>query len=221
MKISVITATYNSGKYLSPAIDSFIKQTYTNKELIIVDGGSADGTIDIIKNYSSQIHKFISEPDHGMYDALNKGIQMATGDVVGFLHSDDLYTSPYVLEKVARAFQDRKTHSVFSDLVYVRADDSERVIRYWKSSPYSFKKLKNGWMPPHPALFIKRECYLKWGTFDTRFDIAADYDLMLRFLGTNGMSAHYLPGVNIKRRIGGTSNKSLKNILLKNSDDIK
>ncbi len=221
MKISVVTVTYNSEKYLSSAIDSFINQTYTNKELLIVDGGSVDGTIDIINEYSLQIHKFISEPDHGMYDALNKGIHMATGDVIGFLHSDDLYASPYVLEKVAKVFQDQRTHSVFGDLVYVRTTDSEKVIRYWKSSPYSFRKLKTGWIPPHPALFIKRECYLKWGTFDTYFDIAADYDLMLRFLGTNGMSAYYLPEVLIKMRIGGKSNKSLKNILLKSSEDLK
>lgn len=221
MKVSIITVVYNNKTYIEDCIRSVLSQTYKDIEHIIIDGGSADGTLDVIKQYKDKISKVISEPDNGIYDALNKGIRLASGNIVGFLHADDIYANDKVIDKVAYVFMKNSIDSCYGDLQYVKKDNINRVIRHWKSSEYEYRKFKYGWMPPHPTLFVKREIYDKYGSFNTEYKIAADYELMLRLLWKYKISTHYIPEVLIKMRIGGASNKSLKNLIRKSSEDYK
>ena len=221
MKITVITAVYNNKKTIKDALESILSQSYKNVELIVIDGGSTDGTVDIVHTFGDKIDTFVSEPDNGIYDALNKGIGLATGDVIGFLNSDDVYAHDRVLEKIARAFQHEHADSVYGDLNYVLRNDISKVIRHWKSHEYTPKKLRQGWMPPHPTFYVKREIYEKYGGFDTSFKIAADYDSILRFLGLHHISTTYVPEVLVKMRLGGVSNRDLKSILKKSGEDYK
>ncbi len=221
MKFSIITATYNSEKTIKDAINSVASQTYKNIEHIIIDGASTDNTLSVINENSGKISKIISEPDKGIYDALNKGIKNASGDIIVFLHADDIYADNTVIEKAATLFSEKKTDSIFGDLQYVSKDDTNKIIRYWKSGEFTFSKLKKGWMPPHPTFFVRKEIYDKYGLFDTNFRIAADYDIILRFLGKYKISTAYLHEVMIKMRIGGESNKSIKNIFKKMKEDLK
>ncbi len=163
----------------------------------------------------------VSEPDEGIYDALNKGIKLATGDVIGLLHSDDIYFDENVLAKVALLFEEKNVGSVYGDLVYVDKKDTTKVFRYWKAGEFNENKLRKGWMPPHPSFFIRKEIYDRYGLYDTDFKIAADYDLILRFLGKHKISTLYLPEVLVKMRWGGKSNKSLSNIIQKSYEDYR
>ncbi len=219
MKISVITIAYNSGHSIADAITSVVSQTYPDVEYIIVDGKSKDNTVEVVKSFGTKISKFVSEPDKGIYDALNKGIRMATGDVIGFMHSDDLFASDDILAKVAALFNANDIDSVYGDLEYVYKEDTNKVLRYWKSGSFSLRKLRMGWMPPHPTFYVKRAIYEKYGVFNTSFRISADYDTMLRFLGKHRISTLYLPEVMVKMRVGGASNRSLKNIIQKSKED--
>jgi glycosyltransferase len=164
---------------------------------------------------------FVSEADQGIYDALNKGIALATGDVIGFLHADDLFADDAALAKVAEAFVDSSVDAVYGDLVYVSKSEPDKVIRYWKAGDYSLSKLKRGWMPPHPTLYVRRSVYERLGAFDTSLHIAADYDCMLRFLGPGKINCHYIPEVLVRMRLGGKSNRSLANIVQKSVEDYK
>jgi glycosyltransferase len=221
MKVSIITSVYNNNKTIKDAIESVINQTYKNMEYIIVDAGSNDGTIEIVKSYENKINQFISEKDKGIYDGLNKGIDLATGDVICFLHSDDLYASEDIITLVAKEFNnDLCLDGVYGDLVYTPKNDTDKILRYWKSKYFDNSLLKQGWMPAHPTLFLKREVYEKYGNFDLDFKIAADYDFMLRVL-KSGIKVKYLPKVLYKMRVGGESNKSIKNIILKSKEDLK
>jgi glycosyltransferase len=220
MKITIITATYNSEKYLQNTIDSVLNQSYKSIEYIIVDGKSTDKTCEILKIYNQKI-RTISEPDYGIYDALNKGIKAATGDIIGFLHSDDVYYSNNVIEKVIQTFEKNNTDSVYGDLNYVLKNDISKVIRYWKSGNFDINQLKKGWMPPHPTFFVKKEIYEKYGFFNTSLQISADYDLMLRFLFQHRISISYIPEVLVKMRIGGKSNQNIQKILQKMREDYK
>lgn len=221
MKISIITIAYNSENSISDAINSVLSQTYPDIEYIIVDGKSKDKTVEIVKSYGNKISKFVSEPDKGIYDALNKGIEMASGDVVGFMHSDDLFADEHVIEKVARLFKEKDVDSIYGDLNYVYKNDTNKILRYWKSDEFSLSRLKFGWMPPHPTFYVKRKIYEKYGGFDIDFKISSDYDSMLRFLGKYKISTAYLPEVMIKMRVGGASNRSLKNIIQKSTEDFR
>ena len=221
MKISVVTAVYNAKNTIVDAIESVLNQSCSGVETIIIDGGSTDGTKEILEQYRDRLSLFISEPDKGIYDALNKGIKYATGDVVGFLHADDLFEDTSVLSKVAEAFSDPSIDAVYGDLVYVNKAESDRVIRYWKSGEFSRDKLKHGWMPPHPTFYVRRSVYEMMGGFDTSFHIAADYDCMLRFLGRAGVKCAYIPEVMVKMRLGGASNRSLGNIIRKSREDYR
>ena len=221
MKITVITAVYNNKRTILEALESVLSQSYKNVEHIVIDGGSTDGTVEAIRSFGNKIEKFVSEPDGGIYDALNKGIALATGDVVGFLNSDDVYAHDRVLEKIVRAFQHENADSVYGDLNYVKRDDISKVVRHWKSHEFSLKKLRRGWMPPHPTFYVKREIYEKYGGFDTSFKIAADYDSILRFLGLQQISTTYVPEVLVQMRLGGVSNRDLKSILKKSGEDYK
>ena len=221
MKISIITCVYNNSKTIAEAIESVLSQTHDDIEYIIIDGASTDGTIDIINQYKDKISTIVSEPDKGIYDGLNKGIQLATGDIIGFLHSDDLYQHNNVIKMTDETFDKYNVDSVYGDLTYVSKDNTSNVIRYWKSGGFTLKKLAHGWMPPHPTFFVKRKVYEEAGVFDTSFKIAADYDIILRLLGKYKISTHYIPEVLIKMRVGGESNKSLKNLFQKSLDDFR
>ena len=220
LKISVITAVFNNRKTISNSIDSALSQAGVNVELIVIDGGSSDGTLDLLHGYTDRLAVLVSEPDNGIYDALNKGIRQATGEVVGFLHSDDIFESSTVLAKVAAAFRDPAIDAVYGDLVYVRHDDVSQVIRYWKSGPYDDAALSRGWMPPHPTFYVRRSVYGRLGGFDTRYRIAADYDTVLRFLAVGKIRAAYIPEVLVRMRAGGISNRSLKTIVRKSREDM-
>ena len=219
MKVSIITITYNSASTLETTIQSVISQTYKNIEYIIVDGNSSDNTLEIAKKY--KIEKLVSEKDNGLYDALNKGISMATGDVIGILHSDDFYTNNNVIEKIVSVFEKNNCAGVYADLFYVDKDDTNKIKRKWKSGQYSDGMFLKGWMPPHPTFFVKKECYTKFGTFDLQFKSAADYELMLRFIHKNKIKICYLPEFIIKMRVGGKSNITTKNRVLANLEDRK
>lgn len=221
MKVSIITATYNSEKTIKDTILSLESQSYGNIEHIIIDGGSRDNTVDIIKEYSTKVSLIVSEPDKGIYDALNKGILKSTGDVVGFLHSDDLFAYPEAISDIVETFKNNVCDAVYADLEYVSQDDITKVIRKWKSGEYTVGKLKYGWMPPHPTFFMKRERYQQWSVFNLDYKISADYDSLLRYLWCNKATLAYLPKTISKMRVGGASNRSLKNIVLKSKEDIK
>jgi glycosyltransferase len=219
LRFTIITAVYNNKQHIEDCIQSVVAQNYLNYEYIIIDGGSDDGTVEIIKKHEKHLSKFVSEKDNGIYDALNKGISLATGDVIVFLHSDDLFASNDVLLKAAGVFDKKNSDSVFGDLLYVSKDNTNKIIRYWKAGEYKHNKLLYGWMPAHPAFFVKKKVYDECGMFDTKFRIAADYDLVLRFLHKAKITAEYLPEVFVKMRTGGASNKSAGNILTKSKED--
>jgi len=221
MIVSIITVVFNGVETIEHCIKSVIEQTYHNIEHIIIDGGSNDGTLEVIKRYIGKIAKVVSEPDNGIYEALNKGVSISSGDVIGILHSDDIYAHDRVIEKVVDVFMKYNVDSCYGDLLYVSKNNQDKVIRYWKSSPFKTGKFKHGWMPPHPTFFVKREIYEKYGYFNTNFKIAADYELMLRLLEKHKISTCYIPEVLIKMRLGGVSNRNLKNLVIKSSEDYK
>ena len=221
LRVSIITIVRNNRATMEDCVKNVLSQSYKEIEYIVVDGGSNDGTIDIIQAYHERISQWISEPDQGIYDAMNKGIEMATGQVIGFLHSSDVYAHPRVIEEVARVFEKSNVSSVYGDLQYVDKENLNRVIRNWKSSPYCHGKFRQGWMPPHPTFFVRKEIYEKYGYFNTDFRIAGDYELMLRFLERYRISAAYIPEVLVKMRWGGMSNGGIKNILIKSYEDYR
>lgn len=205
---------------MAECLDSVAGQTYVEREHIVIDGASRDGTLDVLQARRGQLALMVSEPDSGIYDALNKGIAHATGNVVGFLHADDLYANPDVLARVAAAFEvDPTICAVYGDLQYVRKGSTAEVVRYWKSSPFTPTRLAWGWMPPHPTLYVRREWYERIGGLDTRYRIAADYFSILQLFTQPGFRAAYLPEVLVKMRLGGASNRSLKAILRKSRED--
>ena len=208
MKISVITAVYNRRDTLSDAVRSLQAQTHVNFEHVVMDAQSTDGSLDLLHEIADARMKLVSERDDGIYDALNKGMARATGDVIGLMHSDDFFASDTVLEKVARVFEEHDVDAVYGDLDYVSATDTDRVIRHWVSGTFTRSKLKRGWMPPHPALYIRKEVVDRWGGYDTNYQIAADYDAILRWFGRGRINARYVPQVFVKMRVGGESNRS-------------
>ena len=181
MKISIITSVYNNKETIEDAINSVLAQSYENIEYIVIDGGSSDGTLDIIEKYKDKISTFISEPDKGIYDGLNKGVSLVTGDVVAFLHSDDIYASDNIIKEIVEEFRSSGADGVYGDLVYTPKEDTSKVLRYWKSKKFDISLLKQGWMPAHPTLFLKKSVYDTYGKFDLSFKIAGDYDLCLEY----------------------------------------
>jgi glycosyltransferase len=221
MKVSIITASLNNHDTIEDSIRSVINQKYENVEYIVVDGGSSDGTLEIVKKYQDRVTKWVSEPDKGIYYALNKGLKMATGDIIGFLHADDVYAHSMVIDLVVSRIMNCDTESCYGDLLYVHRKNIGKTIRHWKSRPYREGLFKKGWMPPHPTFFVRKEVYERHGLFNTSFKIAADYELMLRFMEKHKISTHYIPEVLVKMRTGGKSNRSLKNMFIKSSEDYK
>lgn len=213
MKISIITVVYNNVSTLEDAIKSVTSQTYPNIEYIIVDGGSTDGTVDLIKKYETKISNWVSERDKGLYDAMNKGINRATGDVIGILNSDDLYEDSNLITDIAKYFEDQQDIDVlYGDLVYVKPNDVSKVIRKWKSSAYYDQYFENGNVPPHPSLFVKATVYRKAGLFNLQYKLAADYEFMLRILKKYKFKSMYINRLMVRMRLGGATNKSFKNI---------
>lgn len=219
MKISIITITYNSSKTIEHTLKSVVNQSYTNIEYIIVDGGSTDDTLKIVEGYRNNIAKLVSEKDEGLYHAMNKGISLATGDVIGFLHSDDFYTDSYIIEKVVTVFDKEKCDGLYANLYYVDKDNTDKVIRKWNSGIYHDNSFLYGWMPPHPTFFVKRDCFTRFGKFNLDFSTSADYELMLRFIYKHKIKLAYLPEYIIKMRMGGQSNVTAKNRVIANLED--
>lgn len=219
MKVSIITVTYNSAKYVDDCINSVIRQNYSNIEYIVIDGNSTDGTLDIIKKYSPHITKWVSEEDNGMYDALNKGMQLATGDVVGILNSDDVLASADVIWEIVNCFQQNNVDSLYGDLVYVDPFDMQKVLRFWKGLPYDRNRFKYGWMPAHPTFYFRRELFQKFGGYESRYFTAADFEFMSRYLYRFKISSFYLPKLLVKMRAGGASNESFYGRLRANRRD--
>lgn len=219
MKITLITVTFNSERYLSECIESVLMQTYNNIEHIIIDGNSTDGTKAIIKKYENNIAKWVSEPDRGMYDAINKGIKLATGDVIGILNSDDLLVSEDTIETIVKTFEREKVDSIFGDLEYVDKEDTERIFRVWKGKNYNRNLFKMGWMPGHPTFYIKKSLIEQFGGYENHYFTAADYEFMVRYLFKHNISSYYLPKLIVKMRMGGASNKNFNQRLRANRRD--
>ncbi len=219
MKISVITATYNCRETIGDCLDSVVAQTHGDREHLVIDGASTDGTLALLQARRAGLADLVSEPDGGIYFGLNKGIARARGEVLGFLHGDDVFADAEVLARVAEAFADPGVMAVYGDLEYVSRTDPGRVVRHWRSRAFEPGLLRRGWMPPHPTLYLRRSVYARLGGFDTRYRIAADYDLMLRVLSQLPGRAVYLPRVLVRMRLGGESNRSLGSIARKSWED--
>lgn len=217
MKISIITVCYNSEKTIENTILSVINQDYENIEYIVIDGNSTDNTLKIINKYKDKINRIVSENDNGIYDAMNKGIRLCNGEIIGFLNSDDYYANNDIINKIVNKFGENSPDAVYGDLEYIHSKTYE-VIRYWKSGEYKNNLMNSGWMPPHPAFFIKKKIIDKYGSFNLDYSISADYELMLRFIHKNGIKLNYLPETLVKMRFGGKSN-SIKFILRKMTED--
>ncbi len=218
MKISIVTPAFNSAATIRDTLESIEKQEFPNLEHIIVDGGSTDDTLKIAAEFP-HVSKVVSEPDRGLYDAMNKGVRMATGDVVGILNSDDFYAHSQVLSRVAALLSETSAETLYADLEYVSSKKTSRVVRTWKAGTFHAKSLHRGWMPHHPTSYVQRHLYEQFGLFDISFRFSADYELMLRFLLKNSASTCYLPEVAVRMRTGGASNANLLNRLRANRED--
>lgn len=221
MKISIITATYNSGLTLRDTIRSVLSQSYPDIEYIIIDGGSKDNTLEIINKYKDKIAKVISEPDKGIYDAMNKGIRMATGDIVGILNSDDFFTSTNVIENIVKAFESNDIDAVFGDIHFVKPDNLNKSVRYYSSSIFRPSLFRFGFMPAHPSFYVKRICYEKYGLYDLNYKIASDYDLLIRFLYINKITYKYLNIDFVTMRMGGASTENMKSRVVLNKEIVR
>ena len=220
MKVSIITATYNSAATIADTVRSLECQSYSDIEYIVIDGASKDKTLDIIRENCSRVSVLVSEPDKGIYDALNKGIEKATGDIVGFLHSDDLLAYPDAIKDLVQTMESIQADCVYADLDYVDQNDPSKVVRHWVSGFFNIGKLKWGWMPPHPTYYMKRELYRAWGGFNLEYKIASDYDSILRFLQKDRLVIGYLPAVVMKMRVGGASNNTIRNLIRKMKEEV-
>jgi glycosyltransferase len=220
LKISVITAAYKSEATVGEAIASVATQTHPDVEHLVIEGTSMDGTLEAIERAGHDRMRLISEPDEGIYDALNKGVRNATGDIIGFIHSDDFLAHEGALARIAAAFDDPDVEAVFSDLDYVSQANTSRVIRHWSTGPFHPRRLKYGWMPAHPTLYLRREVYERLGEYDINFGIAADYDFILRYFSQATGQSVYIPEVLYKMRVGGVSNRNWAKIRQKMEEDM-
>ncbi len=219
MKVSIITATFNSQENICDAIESVKAQNYHNIEHLFIDGCSSDKTLDLIKKHALPNSSIHSEKDKGIYDALNKGLQLSTGDIVGFLHSDDIM-EPDCISSVVQCFTESESADiVYGNIDYISKKNPFNIVRKWRSGKFNLTKLQNGWMPPHPATYIKKNIYEKYGFFNLEFSIAADYEILLRLLYEENVSATYLDKVLVKMRLGGESNRNINLIAKKTAED--
>jgi glycosyltransferase len=221
MKISIITATRNCAGTLPGCLAAVAGQSYAEREHIVIDGTSTDDTLRLLEEHSPRLAVLVSEPDLGIYDALNKGLARASGEVVGFLNADDVYADREVLTRIAAAFADPAVDAVYGDLVYVAKGGGGRVVRYWRAGAFAPSRLRWGWMPPHPTLYLRRALYESYGGYDLRYRISGDYDLMLRILGQLSGRVVYIPQVLVRMRLGGISNGSLLKMAYKSREDYR
>ena len=223
MKISIITATFNRGHFIESCVLSILRQDIKDVELIIIDGLSTDSTFEKLRPLikKNKNIKFYSETDSGIYDALNKGIDKANGEIIGFLHSDDVFYNSEVLIKIICKFKNHDIDGLYGNLEYVEKIDTNKVVRFWESCAFNNNLLRKGWAPPHPTLFLKSNIYKKHGKFDLKFKISADYDFMLRIFKDDSLKFEYVPRVITRMRTGGVSNKNIKNIFIKTFEDFK
>lgn len=221
VEISIITATWNSEATIASCINSVAEQDWPLREHILIDGFSTDGTMEVVDAFRHALTALVSEPDEGIYDALNKGLALARGEVVGFLHSDDFYANSSSLRKIAEAFDDPEVCAVYGDLEYVLKEDTSKVVRRWKSSAFDERKLRQGWMPPHPTLYVRRNWYQRINGFDTSYNIAGDYHSVLSLFSLPRFKAVYIPEVLVKMRTGGASNRSIRNLWVKSCEDLR
>ena len=219
MKISIVTVCYNSANTIADTLKSIADQINVDVEHIVIDGQSSDETVAIIKKFPSET-TLISEPDKGIYDAMNKGIALANGDIVGTLNADDLYMNNRVLEDVMKIFNDPSVEACYGDLFYVHQNNVEQTVRFWKSKDYKADLFKSGWMPAHPTFFVRKSVYNQLGVFDLNYKIAADFELLFRFIERYKIKTKYIPKVLVKMRLGGTTNKNLSNIFRQNKEII-
>lgn len=222
MKISIITASYNSGATLRDTLESILAQTYKNYEVVIIDGGSSDNTKQIVDEYLPKFEgrlKWYTGKDRGLYDAMNKGICRATGDVVGILNSDDFYAGPDVLTSIAEGC--KEVYAVYGDLDFVDQNDTTRIVRQWHGSQHTPGAFRKGWHPAHPTFYARKECYEHFGGFDISFDVSADFELMLRFLEKGNLSSRYIPMTFVKMRMGGESTGSIGKIIQGNKNVLR
>ena len=221
MKVSIVTAVLDRADTIAQAVKSVQRQSHRQLEHVIQDGGSQDGTVEIVERLTDNRTNLVSEPDLGIYDAINRGIARSTGDVVGLLHSDDFFSHEEVVARIAAAFENPEVEAVYGDLDYVSSADPDRVVRRWRAGIFSQSKLRRGWMPPHPTLYLRASVFRDYGNYDTSFEIAADYDAILRYFGSAQVRSVYLREVLIKMRVGGASNASLGHILKKSKEDLR
>jgi glycosyltransferase len=218
-KVSIITVCFNSAKTIEDTIKSVLSQKYKNIEYIIIDGLSTDNTLEIINKYKNEVDVIVSEKDEGLYDAINKGIDLASGEIIANLNSDDFYIDENVISDVVEKFKKEKTDLLYTDLYYVEEEKTNKVTRYWKSGAYKKGAFYKGWMPPHPTFFVKKEIYNKYGVFNLKLTSAADYEIMLRFIHKYECTVSYLNRVTVRMRVGGVSNASLVNRIKANRED--
>jgi glycosyltransferase involved in cell wall biosynthesis len=219
VKISIVTVSYNSASVLEECLKSVSAQSHDETEHIVIDGASTDGTSKVLNAWRGALAAVVSEPDGGIYEAMNKGVRYAQGEVVGFLNSDDIYEGPDVLKCVARLFsKDPKLEACYADLLYTDQADISRVVRYWQSGEFSLGQFSKSWCPPHPTFFVRRSVYERFGTFNLTYRIAADVELMMRFLEVHRIRVCYVPEVWVRMRMGGTTNRSIRNIWAQNRE---
>ena len=222
MKVSIITVSYNSASTIKDTIESVASQTYDNIEYIVVDGNSKDKTVDIVTSYSKVIDKVVSEPDKGIYDAMNKGVQLATGDIVGILNSDDFYETTTVIEDIVKHFKNNKSSDiVFGDVVFVEPNNLKKVVRYYSSEKFKSSKLRFGWMPPHPATFIRKSVYDKYGLYKLGYKISADYEMFVRLLMVAKLSFSRIDKIIVRMRSGGASTDGIQSSITLNKEIVK
>ena len=218
---SILTVVRNRAETVGDALASLYAQSFADFEHVVQDGASTDGTAELLEAVSDPRKRLISESDGGIYDALNRALARATGQIIGLLHSDDFFAHDRVLAEVARRFDETGADAVYGDLDYFSASDSQRVVRHWRAGEYHPRLLARGWMPPHPALFLRRSVIERWGGYDTSYRIAADYDAVLRYFCSGELKVAYLPAVLVKMRLGGASNRSLGRIIRKSREDYR
>lgn len=221
MKVSIITVSFNSAKTIADTIESVLSQDFPQIEYIVIDGGSSDGTVEIIQQYQDRITHWVSEKDHGMYDAMNKGIALATGDVIGILNSDDVYMNDHIVSELMELMKAKRAQVVFADLILVDQDHPQKVLRYYDSGHFHPNKFKYGWMPAHPTVFVMRELYEAVGQFSTTYQIAADYEMLIRILAIQRARYAYLPKPVVRMRSGGASTAGLSRNWILNQEIVR
>jgi len=221
MRISIVTAVFNNADTIGATLESVRAQSHRDIEHIVIDGGSTDGTLEVLERYRNDIAVLISEPDRGIYHAMNKGLEQATGDIVGTLNGDDMFARGDALDMIAAQFKDPEIDATYGNLVYVDRDDTSKIIRYWQSRDYEPGLFERGWIPAHPTFYVRRSVYEQHGLFDTRYSIQSDFELCMRFLRVHQIRSKFIPTILVRMRMGGVTNRSIGSILAGNLESYR